>query len=125
MNLNSATIRSNLSQFRLSSHQLQIEKGRHHKPKPIPADKRLCIYCKSDEVEDELHFLLFCSRYNEQRAKLFSYLKQQIPITGYTSDQIFSIVLSTHDIPQQRELGKFIQNALKIRQHPQLSQDKV
>ena len=53
----SKPIRVAISRFRMSSHYLAIELGRHHKPF-IPAEKRLCKNC--NVVGDEMHHLLEC-----------------------------------------------------------------
>ena len=43
------SLRSSLSKFRLSSHSLEIERGRHCKPK-VPAEKRICKLYVNKEV---------------------------------------------------------------------------
>ena len=58
-------LRKCLSQFRLSSHSLDIEKGRHSKPK-VPLERRICSFCKNNSVEDEEHFLLHCTHYKRK-----------------------------------------------------------
>jgi hypothetical protein len=45
-----------LTKFRISSHKLEIAKGRYMN---IPAEQRICRLCKLD-VENEIHFLLEC-----------------------------------------------------------------
>ena len=48
-----------LSKFRLSSHDLEIERGRYD-TKSINPHERYCRYCKSTNyltVEDEFHFI--------------------------------------------------------------------
>ena len=114
LHINSSKIRSAITQLRVSSHHLQIEKGRHHKPKPIPLEERKCIYCTDNTIEDEKHFLLHCPRYSDQRFILFSLLKNHIPISVNTSDEIFKALLNLN-ISLSRQLGKFIINALAIR----------
>ena len=47
--------RRSISQFRVSSHSLEIEKGRHTKPK-TPENLRKCKYCNSGQIDDEMHF---------------------------------------------------------------------
>lgn len=47
-----------LTKFRISAHDLEIEKGRHS---GIKLNQRLCKLC-SLEVEDEVHFLLKCPK---------------------------------------------------------------
>ena len=52
--------RRDFSRLRSSCHTLEIEVGRYAKPK-VPRDLRACKLCKTDQVEDERHFLLGCS----------------------------------------------------------------
>lgn len=54
-----------LTKLRLSSHRLHIESGRWHRPQPTPREERKCAVC--DKLEDEYHFLLECSSYDELR----------------------------------------------------------
>ena len=63
-------IRRQLCRFRLSNHKLHIEKGRHTKPK-TPVESRLCTLCKTDQIEDEFHFLCVCSKYDDLREEFF------------------------------------------------------
>ena len=49
---------SYVCKFRISNHKLEIEQGHY---KNISADKRTCKLC-NDGTEDEIHFLLRCSR---------------------------------------------------------------
>ena len=112
--INSSVIRTAITQFRVSSHHLEIEKGRHHKPKPIPKENRKCLKCDNDDVEDEIHFILHCTKYQEPRAKLFSALAKHIPVSGHTSEQIFSTLFNLN-IAQSRVVGQYIINASKLR----------
>ena len=47
-----------------SSHSLAIETGRYTK---TPASERKCMVCKSDAVEDEVHFVFNCKAYEHLR----------------------------------------------------------
>ena len=47
---------SSFTEFRVSAHSLEIEKGRHKKKL---LSERICPLCKSS-VETEIHFLLHC-----------------------------------------------------------------
>ena len=58
-----------LTQFRLSSHDLAIERGRYQN---LIRNERVCKLCKSGLVENEYHILLVCPLYRELRQK---YLK--------------------------------------------------
>ena len=59
---------SALARFRLSSHSLQIELGRHNN---TPINDRLCTRSDYNAVHDEEHFLIHCSFFNEERDVLF------------------------------------------------------
>ena len=65
---------STIARFRMSSHTLAIETGRHAKPK-IAKEDRKCRHCNLDDVEGEEHFLLKCPLYNEKRLSLSVYMK--------------------------------------------------
>ena len=54
-----------LSRLRLSSHRLEVETGRWARPNATPFEERRCTSCHS--LEDEFHFVLECSRYNDLR----------------------------------------------------------
>ena len=56
-----------ISRIRMSSHRLEIERGRWHRPQSIPIDDRKCRVCGS--LEDEFHFILQCSLYTDLRKK--------------------------------------------------------
>ena len=45
--------------FRLSLHWLPIERGRYSKP-AIPRDDRICTFCDSNKIGNEIHCLLVC-----------------------------------------------------------------
>ena len=59
-----------IAKFRLSCHTLEIEKGRHSKPK-IPLESRICKQCNLNEIEDEYHFLMICPKYTLLRQEFF------------------------------------------------------
>ena len=104
------SLRSQLSKFRLSSHSLAIEKGRHAKPK-IPVEKRVCVHCKQD-IEDELHFVMFCSCFNAQRQTFFNKCNIKVDDNQKT---IFCKIMSSEDESILIQLCIFIKKCLKIR----------
>ena len=53
-----------IAKVRCSSHNLEIEKGRH---KNQNRDKRFCLLCQERAIEDETHFLSSCQIYNTIR----------------------------------------------------------
>ena len=62
-------LRRCISRFRLTSHHLAIETGRHTKPK-TPEDERLCTYCNKNKIENELHMFIECDFYTDERITL-------------------------------------------------------
>ena len=70
-----------ISRFRLVSHNLRIEHGRYYNESRID---RKCSLCNLNDVEDEYHFILVCSRYSELRSKYikkFYYKKPSVAKT--------------------------------------------
>ena len=57
-----------LTQFRISSHNLAIEKGRHEN---IPRQDRKCRNCTLNQIEDEYHFLMICPKFYHLRRLYF------------------------------------------------------
>lgn len=69
-------LRRSICKFRVSSHHLQIELGRYQ---GIPRHQRLCQQCSSGEVEDEIHFLFKCSKYEPDRKELIDIILTSCP----------------------------------------------
>ena len=102
-------VRDALTTLRVSSHGLRVESGRCGRDR-IEKAQRKCIYCTSNDIEDELHFVIKCSFYNDIRIRfIFNY--------SYTK----SIVLKCTDLVrsnnkrQVNNLGKFINLAFQRR----------
>ena len=62
--------RKYLARFRLSAHNLNIERLRYISPR-VPPEDRICNQCNRNECEDEFHFLIKCDKYNILRQDLF------------------------------------------------------
>ena len=67
-----------LSRFRLSSHRLAIETGRHARP-IVPAHQRFCTSCNLNVVGDEIHFLLQCPTFQNLRDEMLNTARSLIP----------------------------------------------
>ena len=71
--------RKHMARLRLGCLQLRIESGRYARP-PLAINERICLVCSESkvqqgsepEIETEIHFLLYCEKYNILRGKLFS-----------------------------------------------------
>ena len=60
----------------VSSHKLEIEIGRYHRPKRKP-DERLCQVC--DATEDEMHCLMSCKLNQDLRFRFFEEITRRYP----------------------------------------------
>lgn len=96
------------TRLRLSAHRLAIETGRWHKPNKIPRNDRKCSHC--NKLEDEFHFLLECSLYNELRTK---YIKKYF----WSRPNILKFVelVSTENTVILKNLGTFTFKAFEKR----------
>ena len=106
------TNRKALVKRRIGNHKLMIESGRYDQ---IPRQNRLCPCCRSNEIEDETHFLFNCPKYSIQRDELYNKMqfyvhniKQLPPIEAikelvnssnyFVNLQLMKFVLSCFDL---------------------------
>ena len=97
-----------LTMFTLSSHSLGIETGRYQGVLNV---NTVCKFCQND-IEDEFHFILKCPTYQNFRSK---YIKSYFR----TRPSVFKLVqlLSTENVKELCNLGKFLINAYKLREN--------
>lgn len=101
--------RKQLCNFRVSNHKLQIETGRHNN---IALENRLCDQCHV--LEDELHFLIECSKYNTQREELFNIVSNSCQIFSTLSNENKMIYLmSCENENIIKEVGDFIHKNIR------------
>ena len=93
-------LRRIISKIRCSNHTLEIEKGRHTKPKTDPQE-RFCKICQDGSIEDENHFLIECEAYKPLK-DLFK--MQALDLQDF---------LNAED---QLTLGKYLLSALELRE---------
>ena len=88
--------RKNISRLRLSSHKLHIETGRMISGKSrLKAEDRLCKHCDKNECEDELHFILNCPLYKNERSSLLHKLSGVVPNFDNLTDKKKLIAVMT------------------------------
>ena len=102
------------TKFRLSNHNLMIEKGRHRN---IDKSLRFCPFCPNI-VEDEIHFLIKCkcTCYSAARDVLFKTVVEEnkVPNFIYLETREQSNILLTHpDIVQHT--AQYITKTMAIR----------
>ncbi|XP_035693553.1 uncharacterized protein LOC118427738 [Branchiostoma floridae] len=102
---------ANITKLRISAHCLEIEKGRYNN---IPATQRRCPTCNHG-IEDELHFLLLCPTYTEERQKLMDVINKTTNITlPKTSSETFNLLMSCPDAISLY-IGQYISTAFQKR----------
>ena len=99
--------RITLTKFRLSSHNLAIERGRFEN---IPRNDRICRCCNLHMVESEYHFLLVCPLYNDLRKKYFKNYFCRWPTLNK-----FDALMSNSSKSKTLSLSKFLYFAMKLR----------
>ena len=70
-----------MTRLRGGTNELRIETGRYaitNRDRPLDAHERRCLICLSGEIEDETHFVLDCSVYEDLREKMFGVLKRTL-----------------------------------------------
>ena len=61
--------RKEIAKIRCSDHALEIEKARHNKDTNRDETLRLCRVCRDHKIENEEHFLMECTHYENIRTK--------------------------------------------------------
>ena len=100
--------RISLCKFRISNHHLSIERGRYLRP-VIPVKDRLCLICDKSDIENEEHFLLHCTKYNDIRTVC------NIDEIITSHNQNICSILNSNSIDNIRNLSKFISLAFQLR----------
>ncbi len=119
LNIMPSKYRSSLTKLRVSSHPLGIEKGRYTRPK-TPRHQRICDRCDVNAIDDEFHFVINCTAFNNPRQELLLQACLSIPnfLTLHDHEQ-FNNIMSTKDKKLQIALGKFCKIAFKNMQENQ------
>ena len=103
-----------LARFRAGSHSLEIERGRYTNPK-TPAYLRLCSECH--EVEDEIHFLITCKRYENERRHLFdSIIRIQADFEALDDQEKFVYLMRLENEQILTWIAKFIHDSMNKRE---------
>lgn len=105
--INYKKYRISLSKFRLSSHDLAIERGRYAN---IEVENRKCLNCNLNAIETEYHFLLVCPKYRELRRTLFKPYYCHWPTL-----QKFETLMICKSKKTLNNLAKFIYLAFQMR----------
>ena len=98
----------NIARFRVSSHNLRINTGRHESPK-LPINERICNKCDSNEIEDEQHCLLSCTNNAVPRIQLINEVTRFHPDFQHLNiTDKFKILMSSKEEDVIKALGNFL-----------------
>jgi hypothetical protein len=115
--------RNALCKIRTSSHHLEIERGRHCKPRLAIKD-RLCNKCKV--VEDEVHFLTVCEKYETLRRQLYSNIVGVMPaFSNMKANEKFVFLTCNENQQVLTWVGKFLYAAFEQRSEVRPNSDKL
>ena len=100
-------VRKTFSQFRVSNHKPNIERGRYEN---IAREQRICKLCQTHEIENEFHFAFKCEKYKEIRNRSHNALKDifNLNTTTETKIKLLEHTMSSDDPVLIHLFSKFI-----------------
>ena len=93
-----------MTSIRISANRLEIEIGRYANKTQgwnfIPRLERFCTLCQEEgvlSVGDELHALLHCKKFSNERTKMMNFVDKSVPNFKHLSDWNKTIFLLTYE----------------------------
>ena len=109
-----------MARFRTSCHSLAIETGRYTIP-PTPPEHRLCTYCTSGKIDDELHFITECCHLDNYRRSLYNTAMQyNTEFNSLSNMRKMCYLFETNNTPTIRKLGWYIFSCFEFRKSVRL-----
>jgi hypothetical protein len=100
--------------FRISCHDLEIERGRYCSPPKAP-EERICKVCNL-QAETEEHFMLFCPKYRKIRLELFKNVSLIDPtVYKIPHNSRFIYLMNNQDVEVIRQVMNFLSSAYSER----------
>ena len=92
-----------------------IELGRYQTDH-LSRENRLCPLCKSNQVENEIHFSLDCSKYSLQRRTFLNRINEIIPnFERKSTSESIKRLMDSNDYHVNKLVMKFISSCMNIR----------
>ena len=83
---------------------------------PISRENRLCPSCRSNQVENETHFLLDCSKYSLQRRTSLNRINELIRnFERKSTSESIKLLMDSNDYHVNKLVMKFISSCMNIR----------
>ena len=108
-------LRSLLAKARMGTLPIQIETGRY---RGIPKEERLCQHCDLRVIEDEMHLLLYCSKYKDLRKGFYETILPNADITAIPDIELVKFMIANDDVNVMFLAAKYLRNALTKRSAP-------
>ena len=105
--------RRTLTKLQISNHKLMIELGRYNN---TPRENRLCPVCDCNQIEDEIHFLFYCSKNATIRDNFYKKMEpfilnvSRLPVTD-----LILILINSSNYFVNMQLIKFISSCFGAR----------
>jgi hypothetical protein len=119
LTINCKEKRSSYTKLRISSHNLMIERGRHMRPKKLEVQERICRHCDTGQIEDEMHFMMRCPLYKENREIMWNSLCDIMPsFENLDEMDQFKMLMSNFDGDQEVSniVAKYIQVGKELKE---------
>ena len=91
-----------MARYRMSSHDLKIERGRYNNP-ITPINQQICTRCESNKIDDEIHLLLHCKAMNNECETLLNSVAGIINLQP--ANDMFLRIMTSRDITVVKSLG--------------------
>ena len=100
--------------FRISCHNLEIERGRYTRPRK-PPEERMCKLCMSN-AETECHFFIYCAHYSKLRDIMYEGVySADKEFLNLGHEQKFQYLMTSKNDLIVKQVMKFIYCALGLR----------
>jgi len=112
-----------LVRLRGGTNRLKIEKGRYSK---TPAEERVCEFCGTGQVEDELHFMLICPLYRDLRKVMWESVRSLLPqpCMIFADEDKFVVLMQAQTSPIAKHVLKYVKQAMKVRRSIEKTREK-
>ena len=109
-----------LTKLRLSDHKLEIECGRHIRPK-INRENRTCMLCskpnKQTPIEDEVHLIITCDNFMQIKNLRNAFFNEIMLPKRYTDEKQYMMLMKMVSKEDNIKLDKFVCQLSKKREN--------
>ena len=120
--------KTQLTSIRTGTYKLRIETGRWKRPREKECE-RVCQICKNGEVENEKHFVLHCTAYDDLRSEMLATIRfgtsGKYHLSLLSLDERWSVLMNPQNdrVEINEALKTYIQKATRRRLRT-LNEDK-